>query len=210
MEWLKKHWFLLTATLATAWWFFTGDTPLDILNGLINRGRRLSMSSLDDSGTVVEDVDDLVANASAILGRPVSKDAYTLARVSASEHANAGQREKAAIQRVMMNDAQAHGWSIWYVVTVGKGLGHQSGRRCASASDPYEDDLLIAEANLDGSIADETSGATRFVHKTGFASITKYQALCDRWYAESKIVPVQLDGIPNFRIFLPESAVSNG
>lgn len=207
---LRRYWFWVLVGLGVAWWFFTGDTPVDVLMGLVGRGRRLSVRTIDDSGTVVESLGDLVAQAVAVLGTDVQPDAYLLASVSASEHPNAGEREKGAIQRVMMNDANAHGWSIEYVVTVGKGMGKQSGRRCSSARDPYEDDLRIAVANLNGTQADETSGATKFVHKTGFKTLSDYSALCAKWYASSKVVPVALDGIPSFRIFLPEDSVTGG
>ena len=207
---LRRYWFWVLVGLGVAWWFFTGDTPVDVLTGLVGRGRRLSVRTIDDSGTVVESLGDLVAQAVAVLGTDVQPDAYLLASVSASEHPNAGEREKAAIQRVVINDAAAHGWSKEYAVTVGKGMGHQSGRRYSSARDPYEDDLRIAVANLNGTQADETSGATNFVHKTGFKTLSDYSALCAKWYASSKIVPVALDGIPSFRLFLPEDSVTGG
>jgi hypothetical protein len=208
MGWLKKYWLALAVAAMSAWWFFTGDTPIMIAASLIGRGRRLGTHHLDESGTVIENLDDLVAGAGEVLGRPVSADVYMLAAVSASEHAHAGAKEKAIIQRVMMNDAAAHGWSLQYVITVGKGMGEQTGRRCSTVNAPWEDDLQLAEANLAGTQPDDSAGATHFVHKTGFATLGKYQALCAKWYAESKIVPVDVGDVSSLRIFLPESEVA--
>jgi hypothetical protein len=208
VEKLRKHWLFLVGLAVFVWWFFTGDTPVNIVANIIGRGRRLGTHTLDDSGTVIESLDSLVAGASAIVGRSVSADAYMLAAVSASEHAKAGAKEKALIQRVMMNDADAQGWSLQYCITVGKGMGKQSGRRCSTVNGPWEDDLALAEANLAGTQADDSGGACKFVHETGFKAITDYQDICDKWYKESKILPVDVGGVSSLRIFLPESQVN--
>lgn len=210
METLKKYWIYLVLAAVGIWWFFTGDTPVNLLKDLVGRGRRLSLTTSDSDGNVLENVDDLVEAASALLGRPVSKDAYILARISRSEHGSAGQKEKALIQRVCMNDAAMHGWSIWFTATSDKGFGRQRGRRYSTAQDPYEDDLAIAEENLAGELADDSSGATHFVHKTGFKTITEYREICDKWYREAGIVPVDVGGVSSLMIFLPESQVQNG
>jgi hypothetical protein len=209
VEKLRKHWVFVVGLAVFVWWFFTGDTPVNILANIIGRGRRLGTHTLDDSGTVIESLDDLVAGASSIVGRPVSADAYMLAAVSASEHAKAGAKEKALIQRVMMNDADKQGWSLQFCITVGRGMGEQSGRRCSTVNGPWEDDLALAEANLAGAQPDDSGGATKFVHKTGFKTITDYYAVCRDWYAESKIVPVDVGGVSSLRIFLPESQVNS-
>ena len=206
---LKKHWILISGLAIFAWWFFTSDTPVNILAHIIGRGKRLGTHTLDDDGNVVEKLDDLVAGASSIVGRSVSKDAYLLAAVSASEHAHAGIKEKALIQRVMMNDAAAHDWSLEYTITVGKGMGKQSGRRCSTANGPWEDDLAIAEANIAGTITDDSGGATKFVHKTGFRTITDYTAICEKWFSEDGVVPVDVGGVSSLRIFLPQSQVTS-
>jgi hypothetical protein len=208
VEKLRKHWVFIVGLAVFVWWFFTGDTPVNILANIIGRGHRLGTHTLDDSGTVIESLDDLVAGASSIVGRTVSADAYMLAAVSASEHPKAGAKEKALIQRVMMNDADAHGWSLQYCITVGRGMGKQSGRRCSTVNGPWEDDLALAEANLAGTQPDDSGGATKFVHVTGFHLITDYYEVCRKWYAESKVVPVDVGGVSSLRIFLPESQVS--
>lgn len=207
MEFVKKYWLGLGALGLVAWWFFTGDTPVNVIAHLIGRGRRLGTHHLDAAGNVIESLDDLVAGASAILGRQVMPEAYLLASVSASEHAHAGAKEKALIQRVMMNDAAAHGWSLAYTIMLDQGMGEQLGRRCSTANGPWEDDLLLAESNLAGTQIDYSGGATKFVHATGFRKITDYQEICARWYAESRIVPVDVGGVSSLRIFLPEAEV---
>ena len=208
MDFLRKHWLMLVLTGFAVWWFFTGDDPVMLVKSFIGRGRRLGTHHQDADGNNLESIDDLVAGAAAILGRPVSRDAYMLASVSASEHPHADEKEKAIIQRVMMNDAAAHSWSLQYVITVGKGMGVQTGRRCSTVNGPWEDDLRIAEANLAGTIADQSMGSTHFVHKTGFKTLTDYRELCDKWYAESGIVPYDVGGVSSLRIFLPEDQVA--
>lgn len=210
MDTLKKYWVWFAMAALLAWWLVTGDTPvIDLLKHLVGRGRQLTFPTLDEDGDVAESVAVLQAQAEGIMGRQIATDAVYLGTVSGSEHPTAGQREKAAIQKVCMNDASSHGWSIAFTVTNNKGLGKQAGRRYASRKPMYEQDLLIAESNLASSLADETSGATHFVHITGFATFGAYQAKCADWYSQFKIVPVKLEGIPSFRIFLPESEVEN-
>ena len=210
MDWLKRHWFWLTVAAIGIWWFFTGDTPVNIITNIIGRGRRLGTQTQDENGDGIENVDDLVAGAAAILGRPVARDAYILASVSASEHAAAGAKEKACMQRICMNTAASTGNSLEFTITSGKGLGHQTGRYCSTVNGPWEDDLKLAEANLAGTQADDSLGSHHWVHKTGFHTLTDYNDLCAKWYAESKIVPVDIGGVSSLRIFLPEDQVQNG
>lgn len=201
---LKQHWLLVLGLTLALWWLMTGDVPvLDLLRSFVGRGKRLTSTALDDDGNIPESPEALAGEASRVLGRDVDVDAYTLARIADSEHPTASLREKAAIMRVALNDAAAHGWSVGYTATVGKGYGRQSGRRYSTARDPYEQTLVLAEAVMAGAVADETRGSTHFVHKTGFATIAAYTDLVERWEKSLKIVPVALDGIPSFRLFLP-------
>jgi hypothetical protein len=210
MAWIKQHFLGLFFGGLFVWWLMTGDTPVvDLVAHLVGRGRQLTSPTLDGNGDVIETIDELSAQAAAVMGRDIATDAIYLGTVSGSEHPTAGRREKATIQRVCMNDAEAHSWSIAFTVTNNKGLGKQAGRRYSSRRAMYEIDLLIAESNLAGTEPNETGGATHFVHITGFANFGAYQELCSRWYDSSKIVPVKLDGIPSFRIFLPESQVAS-
>lgn len=206
---LRKHWIWLVGAGLLVWWLMRGGVPVvDLLARLIGRGRKLTSPTLDENGDVVESIEELTAQAAAVLGEQLEQDDVYLGTVAGSEHAEAPDREKAAIVQVAINDANKHGWSIAFTVTSGKGLGQQEGRRYASRRAMYERDLRIAQAVRAGEMADETQGSTHFVHVTGFKTLGAYQALCAKWYAESKIVPVKLSGIPSFRIFLPESEVT--
>jgi hypothetical protein len=206
MHTLRKYWITVAVAALLLWWLMTGDIPiLAQLQNMIGRGRRLSMSSLDSGGNIVEATTDLVASASATLGRQVSQDAYDLARIADSEHQTADLREKAAIMQITINESQASGRSIHAVATGGKGYGRQAGRWCSTASDPYEQTLLLAENVLGGTVADETRDSRHWVHVTGFASLGAYKALCLKWQDQMQIVPVKLPGINAFRMFLPES-----
>ena len=205
MGWFKKYWFWVLAGAVFVWWFFTGDTPVNIIANLIGRGLRLGLFHQDASGNNIEQLDDQLAGAVAIVGRPIARDAFILAMVSASEHAAAGEKEKALMQRIVMNYADSRGESIEQAVTGGKGFGHQAGRYCSTVNGPWEDDLKYAEANLAGTQPDDSMGAKHWVHKTGFATFTDYQATCDSWYASGGIVPINVGGVSSLRIFIPES-----
>ena len=201
---LRKYWLWIALSAAIAWWLMTGDVPgLDQIRTMIGRGRRLSMSSLDSGGNVVEATTDLVASASAIIGHQVSQDAYDLARIADSEHQTADLREKAAIMQITINASSSGGRSIHSQATGGKGYGRQAGRWCSTASDPYEQTLLLAENVISGTVADETRDSHHWVHVTGFASFGAYSALCAKWLEQMGIVPVKLPGINSFRLFLP-------
>lgn len=207
MGFLKRNLFWLLVAGFAIWWFFTGDTPVMIAEALVGRGRRLTTHHQDENGDNIEQLDDLLATAAGVLGRPVAKDAYLLASVSSSEHGNAGEKEKALIQRIVMNYAAARGVSIEQAITGGKGLGTQPGRYCSTANGPFEDDLKIAEGNLAGTQPDDSMGSLHWVHKTGFKTLTDYQDVCDRWYQSMHIVPVDVGGVSSLRIFLPEDQV---
>jgi len=209
-EVLKKHWLLSLGGLGlAAWWFFTGDDPVMLLQALVGRGRRLTTHHQDANGDNIENLEILIGEAVGAVGRTISEDAYLLASISASEHGNAGAKEKALIQRIVMNYADHRGVSILQAATGGKGLGTQPGRYCSTANGIFEDDLQIAEANLAGELADDSSGSLHWVHKTGFATLGDYQRVCAKWKAEGIGVPVDVGGVSSLRIFLPESQATD-
>lgn len=211
LDWLKRYSVWLCMGGLLLWWGMRGGVPVvDLLARLVGRGRKLTSPTQDNDGNVIESIDELKAQAEAVLGEAIETDDLYLAQVAASENPEARQREKAAIVQVALNDARSHGWSMRFTVTNDKGLGKQAGRRYASRKPAYEQDLRIAQAVRRGELPDETAGATHFVHITGFATLGKYQALRDSWYEQFRIVPVALPGIPSFRIFLPESQVQSG
>jgi len=126
-------------TFLFAWWFFMGDNPIQLAHAFVGRGKQLTTSHLNDDGSLQESPEDLQAQVKAALGRDVALDAVLLARVTASEHAGASEREKSAIAWVCKNDADSHGWSIRYTVTVNPGtLGTQAGRRYSTAGGGLE------------------------------------------------------------------------
>jgi hypothetical protein len=169
----------------------------------------LTTHNQDADGNGIEDLQDLIGQAVGAAGRTISEGAYVLASVSSSEHGNAGQKEKALIQRVLMNYAAARGVSILQAATGGKGLGTQPGRYCSTANGIFEDDLQIAEANLAGELTDDSEGAEHWVHKTGFATLGDYQRVCAKWLKEMRVVPVDIGGVSSMRIFLPQDQVSS-
>jgi hypothetical protein len=188
------------AVAAVALWWFTGDTPLDILQSILSRGRQLTMITVDENGDAQEDLVDLCDAAGEILGSPVEPSALILAIMSGSEHGAAGAKEKALMQRVAMN----RGGDLVQVITNGNGLGKQGSKRpFATSRDAYEDDLTIAHANLDGALPDDSFGAEYFVHRTGFASVTGYGDTCRKWFASMGIVPVDVGGVGALRVFIP-------
>jgi hypothetical protein len=165
---------------------------------------------MTDGHNVDQGIDELVAQASAVMGRPVSQDAYLLARTSGTEHGSAEEREKTVIQWVCLNDARAHGWSIFKVLTVTNPdiagpvagfLGSQKGRRFGTSFDPYEDDLDIAERLIAGQVADISGGATHFVHKTpAFVASGGWARTLANW---TKLAPVYLGNVSSLVIFVP-------
>jgi hypothetical protein len=200
-----------------AWWFFTGDDPIMIARSFTGRGKKLTIHTQDENGDNIEAPKDLLAQASAAAGHQVTWEAYMLASVSASEHARAGDKEKALIQRVMLNRVgSSFGADLDQVIHQGKGLGRgqmdidgdgedESLRQCATTNGPWEQDLFLAESNLAGEIEDVSSGARFFVHKTGFKTITKYERVCAKWYAKWGIVPIDVGGVSSLRVFVKES-----
>jgi len=194
---------LVAAVLAGAWWWYSGDSPWDLMRRLVGRGRRLTMMSLDSEGNVGESLEDLTAAAAELLGQSVTQDELLLAVLSSSEDGAGTPSEKAVIQRVAIN-RMSGGQSLVQVVTSGHGLGKQGALRAFStARDAYEEDLQIARQNLGNELEDLSLGATRFVHATGFTKATGYADVCRKWFAESGVVPVDIGGVRSLRIFVP-------
>jgi hypothetical protein len=104
-----------------------------------------------------------------------------------------------------MNEAASKENSLWQTITSGKGLGHQSGRYCSTVNGPWEDDYQLAVANLAGTQPDDSVGSKHWVHKYGFTSVNGYDDLCAKWYAEMRIVPIDVGGVSSCRIFIPET-----
>lgn len=170
---------------------------LPALRDVVDRGDRLSRCTLTDDGIVVESAAELVAQAVAVVGHDVNVDAYSLARMVRSEESSAGQIAKNYLCHVMMNQADALGWGITQVIqfhttsTRANRYGKQISGRVASASDPYEADLAVAEHSLAERAQglDPTGGATNFVDKRAFgvqAGTGSFEDLVSRWAVEGK------------------------
>lgn len=211
MQFVRKYWIELAAGALLAWWFFTGEGPVNIVRGFFGRGAKLTESHIRPDGSLEETPEQLQGQVVGALGRSVELDAVLMARVSASENPGANEREKAAIQWVLRNDAAAHGWTIRRAVTVNPGtLGRQAGRRYSTAGggvggvrEIHEDDLTIAEDILAGALPDPTAGATKFIHYSGYARFRDW--LDDNpKVAQWGGVPVDLGDVGRLVVFVPD------
>lgn len=133
------------------------------------RGKRLTHSTTDDNGDVVESPVELAIAASQVVGRDVTAAAYALARNIHSEEGGSDQATQTAVAWVAVNVANG---SIVSLLTrcrraSGQGkFGSQTGRWASTARDPYEGDLEVAEGVLSGAIPDPTGGAVHYFRPT--------------------------------------------
>lgn len=181
MALLRKYWpwLLLAAALAALVWWNPGDVASGVVAAVtdyLTQGARLSSSSQDSSGHVVQDPSDLLAQASSVLGIDADMDVYAGARMVRSEADGkiAARSAQAKILRahVAYNDAaKSFGSSIYATVTAGgSGFSAQAGRRYATSMDPYVNDYAIVSDVIsarDAGGADPTGGATKFVNTRG-------------------------------------------
>lgn len=173
------------------------NDALPALVDVVDRGKRLSVCTVNASGVVAESAEDLTAQAAAVVGRAVDLDAYSLARMVRSEEGRAGQIAKVYLCHVMLNQARALGWSVTGTIEFhttpsrADHYGSQTSGRVASGADPYESDLAAAEyaqAQRAQGI-DPTGGASNFVDQRAFgvqAGTGSFWELVDRWAAEGK------------------------
>jgi hypothetical protein len=137
------------------------------------------------------------------MGREISTDVYSIARVVRSE----GALEANPRAHVVLNDAAALGWTPTRLVTYSQDgsklgrYGKQSGRRYATSSDPYEADVVAAElASAEYFTGtDITGGATKFVDKGAFGvqqGTGSYAALVESW-GKSGLEPYNVPGFPS-------------
>ncbi len=161
---------------------FAPSTGRFVLN-VLTRGKRLTYATVDDLGDVVETPDALADAAANQINAMVRTDEYALARMLASEEESANQQTKVAIGFVALNVANGRGTSVTGLLTTdvndhGQGkFGKQSGRWASTLSDPYEGDLHIAQAILQGQVEDPTGGAVHYYRPT----------LQDKLYALGKV-----------------------
>jgi hypothetical protein len=164
------------------------------MSDLVGSGRRLSTSHEDSNGVVLEDPDDLLAQAIRTLGGPISADSYALARMVRSEAGPADLVTKVRLANVAINQARALGWSPFDVIVYHKTAtrngryGAQISGRFASGSDPYEIDYKAAVKALSEDI---TNGAINFAHQSAFGkqlgTASSIQPFVDTLAQEGKV-----------------------
>lgn len=173
-------------------------------------GPKVTSSTLGPDGQIVESPDELLAQACASMGRPVSMDAYALARMAASEGAN----EARPRMLVALNDGAHYGWDVLKTVTYTKApgqigrFGRQSvggiTRRYGTSLDPTRALVELAERVIPDWEAgnDETGGAEKFYDiGSGQPGARKYEDVVAEWGTEN-FVPDTLPGYTDtFRIF---------
>jgi len=143
------------------------------------KGKRLSTGKPGPGGVVTNTPEELRQQAERVMGRKVSMSAYALARVLWSEGASDSANARKVRGWILFNDwkklQKQHGSARWptlesvVLFSNQKGengfFGEQAGRRFSTARDPYEGDLLDAEALIASFRVgpDPTRGATKFV-----------------------------------------------
>jgi hypothetical protein len=189
---MRRAWLYAAAAAAGvgAWWLVRQHDPAglvgdlaqqlnDALNAIV-KGDRLTHAPYDKAtGVVPGSPDDLAAEAQ------LDVDAYSLARLIASEEGRSNNSIKAAVAWAVLNHARAGGRSVTSLLTRAK-LGSHSGsygtqrnieegtdgyngsdRYASTASDPYEGDGIIAAAVTSGQLPDPTGGAEYFDRPAG-------------------------------------------
>ncbi len=128
------------------------------LIGEVVKGSRVGAKSTfnkDAPTEIAENPDDLAASANLDL------QTYTLARVISSEEGNSPVYYWAAIASATLNNSI--GGDVFSYATDGS-FGRQGvGRPVATSEDPYDGHVRIAQAAINGQIADPTQGATQWV-----------------------------------------------
>jgi hypothetical protein len=163
------------------------DGALTAINELV-RGSRLTHAPADSTGLVNEAPGDLADEAG------LSQEAYSLARMLASEEGQADATTQAAVAWCTINEANRRGSSITSLLVRAKNprnngsYGSQkdkdpdsanlggSDRYASTALDPYDREGTIASQCLDGTIPDLTGGATQFDRAAGEANPDKVAA----------------------------------
>jgi hypothetical protein len=168
----------IVAALIVAFLAFSGGGnpvvgAVTLLNEIV-RGKRLTFSPADGAGLVADAPQDLADAAGASL------DAYSAARMIASENPHDDNTTKAAICWCLINEAARRGESITALLTKAKNPtndGHygsqadldptsanykSSDRYASTRLDPYQGELDIVNGCMDGTFPDLTGGCTNF------------------------------------------------
>jgi hypothetical protein len=184
---------------AGAWWLFgqreAGGVVGDLSQGLndalnaIVKGSRLTRASYDKTTGVVPGTPEELADLAGL-----DVEAYSLARLIASEEGRSSNSVKAAVAWAVLNHATNSGKSVTALLTHAKLAAHSgsygtqrnieegtpgyngSDRYASTAADPYEGDGAIAAAVIAGQLADPTNGAEYFDRPAGESDPDKIAA----------------------------------
>jgi hypothetical protein len=168
------------------------------------RGNRLSVTVIDDSGTIPDDPQAVADQMSAATGEFVSLDLCAVARMLRSEAGGLPAGGKILRAHVAFNDAQALSKTLFETITAGGGgkFGKQAPRRYATSKDAYDVDYQIAKVVISDRQEggpDLASGATKFVNTDGIAD---YPGLLAKWGKEG-LAPIVPEGDnPEFDLVL--------
>jgi hypothetical protein len=202
----SRRWLIILAILLVLGWsWFWG---VDLVTDLVVRGVRLTTTDLDDDNQVPDSPESLAAAASAVVGQPVGVDEYACARMLRSEAGHGDDLSKFCLALVLVNDAAHLGWGLAQTLafsSVATRVGHfgkQASRRFSTADDPYDSDLEIARHAIADHAAgnDLTSGARKFVSKTGWLTGNNYEDTVASWALEG-LHPFQIDGVASTWVF---------
>lgn len=196
-------------------------TVLPTLEDLAVRGQRLTTCTSDANGVVNESPDDLANAASAVVGRTVTVDAYSGARMVRSEEGSAGETAKSYLVHVCLNLADQAGTDLTGFCTqhnTGSRDGHygkQISGQVSTTQDPYENDLAASEYALAQRAQgiDATGGALHFVDKAAFGVQVGAASSFDTFLASTTFgTPGNLPNAPDHLVFfwpgdLPDQAV---
>jgi hypothetical protein len=170
---------------AFVWFFYSGDGNViegarNTLDQLQGRGARVGHNPADDTTGVVDVAPDELASDAG-----VQLDTYAAARMIASEEPHSSRATKIAVCWCLINEANAQGISVarlllraknpdhdglfgaqadlesWVTNKAGERV-HPSDRYASTRTDPFDEELLVAAACLDGSQPDTTGGARRY------------------------------------------------
>lgn len=197
---------LLLAGLGGVGLLFWGRQVASTVVDVIGRGARLTTTTLDASGVIQADPEQLAAQASAVMGRPISLDLLALSRMVRSEGVGAGVlRVDVALNDLAdLNDRKGYGWTPFDLITYstaaaarGK-FGTQLHRRYASSKDSYEGDVRLVELELlnHANGGDATRGAVKFVDRSSFGAqegTGSYDQLVETW-AQEGLQPFNVPG----------------
>jgi len=223
MVWGKREWLMVGGGVGLAvlvWRYRSLAAPVAIAAGYavntFSRGQRLTHTSADADGVIQDDPAALVAAASAVMGRPISAQAYALARMGRSEGVD-GMEHRMHVALNDLAELRARYPGTYpdleqlmihskNPISDGRFSKQGLGKRYATTRDPYQGDYELALRVITdhGSGIDPTGGAVKFVDKDSFGvqeGTSSYASLIARWAGEG-LEPSNVEGASdNFVVF---------